>query len=130
MTDYIIYNNDYVIMRVSCTEADAQTMATDNSASFVLDTFSSYELDQLQVVSGSISVKPQGVQDEELEIKQWTSIRAQRDGLLSSSDWTQFNDSPLTDTKKQAWATYRQALRDLPANTTDPRNPTWPTKPS
>ena len=130
MTDYIIYNNDYVVMRVSCTEADAQTMATDNSASFVLDTFSSYELDQLQVVSGSISIKPQGVQYEELEIKQWTSMRVNRDGLLSSSDWTQMPDSPLTDAKKQEWATYRQALRDLPENTTDPANPTWPTKPS
>ena len=28
------------------------------------------------------------------------------------------------------WKTYRQALRDLPSNTTDPFNPTWPTKPS
>ena len=28
------------------------------------------------------------------------------------------------------WKTYRQSLRDLPANTSDPANPTWPTKPS
>lgn len=52
-----------------------------------------------------------------------------RNGLLSDSDWTQVPDSPLDNTKKQEWATYRQALRDLPANTTDPANPTWPTKP-
>lgn len=58
------------------------------------------------------------------------ALRSQRDELLSQSDWTQFNDSPLDNTKKQEWATYRQALRDLPANTTDPANPTWPTKPS
>ena len=32
-------------------------------------------------------------------------------------------------TMSDAWKTYRQALRDLPANTKDPANPTWPTKP-
>ena len=37
----------------------------------------------------------------------------------------------LSDTTEisDAWKTYRQALRDLPAKTTDPTNPTWPTKP-
>ena len=33
-------------------------------------------------------------------------------------------------TMSDAWKTYRQQLRDLPANTSDPTNPTWPTKPS
>lgn len=43
-------------------------------------------------------------------------LRKIRTALLRDSDWTQVNDSPLTDQEKQAWATYRQALRDLPAN--------------
>ena len=55
-------------------------------------------------------------------------IRSRRGRLLAESDWTQSADSPLTDAKKQEWATYRQALRDLPT-TADPSNPTWPTKP-
>lgn len=42
-------------------------------------------------------------------------LRSKRDKQLLASDWTQFNDSPLSDVKKQEWATYRQALRDLPA---------------
>lgn len=42
-------------------------------------------------------------------------LRSKRDKQLLASDWTQFNDSPLTDAKKQEWATYRQALRDLPS---------------
>jgi len=42
-------------------------------------------------------------------------LRSKRDKQLLASDWTQFNDSPLSDAKKQEWATYRQALRDLPA---------------
>ena len=57
-------------------------------------------------------------------------VRGKRGRLLAESDWTQFTDSPLTDSKKDEWKTYRQALRDLPANTTDWTNPPWPTKPN
>ena len=57
----------------------------------------------------------------------WSSLRNQRVELLSASDWTQVPDAPVD---QQAWATYRQELRDLPDNTEDPRNPVWPTKPS
>ena len=39
--------------------------------------------------------------------------RATRNKLLADSDWTQMNDSPLTNEVKTAWATYRQELRDL-----------------
>ena len=53
-------------------------------------------------------------------------LRWKRDGLLFGSDWTQAADAPVD---KEAWATYRQALRDLPANTEDPDNPVWPTQP-
>ena len=59
----------------------------------------------------------------------WTALRSERDALLGSSDWTQYNDSPLTDEVKAEWAVHRQALRDLPENTDDPANPTWPTPP-
>lgn len=53
-------------------------------------------------------------------------LRLERDQKLSASDWTQAPDAPVD---QQAWATYRQALRDLPANTADPREVVWPTKP-
>ena len=43
--------------------------------------------------------------------------RARRDVLLSASDWTQLPD---TTCDRQAWAEYRQQLRDLPAD------PNWP----
>ncbi len=43
------------------------------------------------------------------------TIRIQRNELLKESDWTQVNDAPLADSKKQEWATYRQELRDLPS---------------
>ena len=43
------------------------------------------------------------------------SIRSKRNELLKESDWTQLNDCPLSASKKQEWATYRQELRDLPS---------------
>jgi hypothetical protein len=55
-------------------------------------------------------------------------LRKERDLLLAESDWTQIPDVP--EAVKTAWQTYRQELRDLPANTSDPENPIWPTKPS
>tara|TARA_B100000965_G_scaffold188339_1_gene157192 strand:- start:944 stop:1555 length:612 start_codon:yes stop_codon:yes gene_type:complete len=58
------------------------------------------------------------------------TLRETRDLFLTQSDWTRMDDNQLSSDKKTEWATYRQALRDLPANTADPSNPTWPTKPN
>lgn len=57
----------------------------------------------------------------------WKSLRSIRNELLASCDWTVLSDTP---TSTAAWKTYRQALRDLPANTTDPFNVAWPTPPA
>jgi hypothetical protein len=46
------------------------------------------------------------------EEQKWAQIRAWRNAQLNRTDWTQLADSPLD---KEAWAIYRQALRDLPA---------------
>ena len=56
-------------------------------------------------------------------------LRENRDSLLVSCDWTQAADSPLSDEVIATWATYREALRDLPANTSDPLDVTWPDAP-
>ena len=42
-------------------------------------------------------------------------MRKVRDSMLKESDWTQVADAPVD---RQAWATYRQALRDFPATWT------------
>ena len=55
----------------------------------------------------------------------WEGLRSKRGNLLMETDWRGMSDLIMSD----AWKTYRQALRDLPANTADPANPTWPTKP-
>jgi hypothetical protein len=56
------------------------------------------------------------------------SIRA-RNGLLAVSDWTQLPDVPLSAERKAEWAVYRQALRDIPAQTEFPENINWPLVP-
>jgi len=61
------------------------------------------------------------------------TIRIQRNELLKESDWTQSNDCPLSDSKKAEWVTYRQSLRDLPANNSSASSiddVTFPTEPS
>jgi len=61
-----------------------------------------------------------------LEAEQpWKELRQQRNRLIAETDYLALSDSTLS----AEMAIYRQALRDLPANTTDPANPVWPTKP-
>ena len=62
----------------------------------------------------------------------WHGARIERNTLLTESDWTQMADSPLSSSKKTEWATYRQALRDLPADSsaTEYEDIVWPIKPS
>jgi len=51
----------------------------------------------------------------------WEELRILRNQRLTESDWTQVADAPLTEEHKDAWKNYRQALRDLPKNITDPK---------
>lgn len=53
-------------------------------------------------------------------------LRIKRDRLLADTDWWALSDRTMTAEQ----TAYRQALRDLPANTTDPASPVWPTKPN
>lgn len=57
------------------------------------------------------------------------NLRLQRDNLLKASDWTQIDDAPLTAEQKAAWAVYRQALRDVPAQAGFPDAIDWPIAP-
>lgn len=61
----------------------------------------------------------------------WNSLREERNRLLVESDAYVLPDrwSGYIPDQQSAWVSYRQGLRDLPANTTDPFNPIWPVKP-
>ena len=64
----------------------------------------------------------------------WRELRSKRDRLLADTDWVTLkavdaSSDGLGIQLPQVWIDYRQALRDLPANTTDPLNPVWPELP-
>ena len=61
-----------------------------------------------------------------LPVEQMAALRAKRNQLLAETDYLALSDVTLST----EMAEYRQALRDLPANTSDPANPTWPVKSS
>jgi hypothetical protein len=54
------------------------------------------------------------------------SVRNSRNNMLKDSDWTQLADAPVD---KAAWATYRQALRDITAQAGFPWTIDWPVAP-
>ena len=74
------------------------------------------ELDQALVDAAAIEVAAE---------QALSSLRSKRNQLLTETDYLALADSTLTDEMRS----YRQALRDLPANTVDPANPVWPVKP-
>ena len=59
----------------------------------------------------------------------WNDIRAKRDGILSSTDWTMTTGSTVDQAQ---WAAYRQVIRDIPQTYKDktPDDVVWPTQPS
>jgi len=71
---------------------------------------------------------------------EFSALRDYRNMLLSASDWTVMPDSPLSDSKKDEWKTYRQKLRDITKSANpklvggtphlDTSSVTFPTKPS
>ena len=60
------------------------------------------------------------------DAEQAAAIRSQRNSKLAACDWTQLADSTAD---KPAWATYRQALRDVTGQAGFPWNVTWPVEP-
>jgi hypothetical protein len=55
-----------------------------------------------------------------------TAARSERDAKLAATDWMGLSDVTMSDD----WKTYRQALRDVPAQSGFPNSITWPTEPS
>ena len=97
-----------------------------------------YAMENQPFIEGKFSAKEftvvdgQAVRRADAVIKQaefdfaCAEFRRRRDEYLKDSDWTQVPDAPVD---QAAWAVYRQALRDLPANTADFASIVWPTPP-
>jgi hypothetical protein len=67
-----------------------------------------------------------GDDDNVLAASYVARMRHHRDRLLAQSDWTQLPDAPVD---RQAWADYRQALRDFPASWQPGPTATFPDTP-
>lgn len=74
------------------------------------------ELDQVLVDAAAAEIATENA---------WSKLRYDRNQLLAETDYLALADHTLS----ADMTAYRQALRDLPSNTTDPANPVWPTKP-
>jgi len=101
-------------------------------------------LDELKVVAESTPALLDGVwtqtwvQTDKYTAEELVAYNAKKDvdkrqeernvrtSLLAKSDWTQVADAPVD---KAAWATYRQALRNVPAQAGFPWTITWPDAP-
>ena len=64
------------------------------------------------------------------EEKPWKELREERNKRLTQCDWVATKAFTTNTPVPEEWKTYMQALRDLPANTTDPENPVWPQAPT
>ena len=95
----------------------------DDSTETLYNTFES-----VKVVDGKdVDVKP----DKDIFNSKWKELllkdlRAERDRRLAATDWVTLKAYSTSTPVPEAWATYMQALRDLPATTEDPKNPVWP----
>jgi len=67
---------------------------------------------------------PDGWKDGPTPEQLAAAARAQRDSLLASTDWTQLPDVPQAT--REAYAVYRQALRDVPEQEGFPTDINWP----
>jgi hypothetical protein len=82
-----------------------------------------------------IPEKPSPYADFDYTTKQWVvntamvvfNVLEKRKKLLTGTDWTQLPDVTLSN--KAAWATYRQALRDITAQADYPTQINWPAAP-
>jgi len=84
------------------------------------------------VVDGLIVAKP-APSDSDKTTLVMEQVRRDRDLMLSSTDWTQVPDSPLTAEQRSEWQMYRQRLRDLPSDyshVTSLEDVVWPDPPS
>ena len=126
---YIIYNSGGDILnQIDCPENE-------------IDNYISDELSYMEYSESAVNkiIVDGEVVDKELEPTRTIiessielTIAQHRNGLLYESDWSQLPDSPLSDSKKAEWATYRQALRDIPENYPEAisiDDIIWPTKP-
>lgn len=136
--NYTIYNLDtgQIEKNVTCSIDDLSLQYDSKTQGYILGTVSDTQYYLDKSIPVAMPPKPSEYHVFDYTTKQWIDprtpetewplIRAERDRRLLASDWTQLPDVPLAT--KEAWAVYRQALRDI-TNQPDPFNITWPEPP-
>ena len=136
--------NGEVVATMHMNSTDISDGADYGDGFFVKDITSEYNPDSFIITKywsdgwQNLPEKPQG--SYKLEGGAWVFnqveflaiLRADRNNKLLASDWTQIADSPLSGEAKAEWATYREALRNVPANNqsaTSTEGVSWPTEP-
>lgn len=99
--------------------------ATHPQAVRIDDSFGAFDINEklIELDESAISQKLAELQAAE----PMRLLRVERDQLLAATDWRATID--YQGTNQDEWLAYRQRLRDLPANTEDASNPTWPIPP-
>jgi hypothetical protein len=70
------------------------------------------------------------MEESEVTDEQWWAVaRWWRTALLNESDWSQVSDNSLTEEQKEAWRQYRQQLRNITSDFTDPKEISFPDLP-
>ena len=113
--------NGHELVRV--TELDAPTF--DKQTQKLVQNSAPALANSVWSLGWSIQALSQAEQDSQ-NTAQAKSVRQQRSTKLAECDWTQVADAPVD---KAAWATYRQALRDITTQAGFPWTMTWPESP-
>jgi hypothetical protein len=90
---------------------------------------STFTITETEVIETKQWRKFTAEEQAEIEAQKAKQVRSERNAKLTETDWTQVDDTPLDNVAKNAWANYRQALRDVPDQAGFPFNVTWPAQP-
>jgi len=114
---------DYVSSLPEGTTYNIKYYASKRDAEEILD-IDGNSHDPKQYVQSHF-VGDDSAKDARLLANKWVNVRRDRDRKLAETDYLALSDSTLASDMK----TYRQALRDVPADNADPDDISWPTKP-
>ena len=107
-------------------QADANTHISTHGG-FVVETPATGSMDYWVIDEGAKTIThDSSTETTDVATREMELIRNHRAGLLTETDWMALGDVTMSD----AWKTYRQLLRDIPASNTTYADVTWPTKPS
>ena len=113
------------LMEAASTPAEYSADGVETSAKSYPDASTIYE----EVDIDEVDLRTHKWLTAAYDTEEWAALRAERDRLLAASDWVVVKAQEAGEDVPAAWVTYRTALRNLPAATSDPANPTWPDAP-